>query len=104
MRNKLLLEEAEDLEAEVSTEEDQPISDEVIDEFNIQAMISSLIKDKWGLVDTINGIQMTLGDKSEEINATLKEIVSDEYMHIGQLEKIIQSIKPEAINLEVEVK
>ena len=46
MRNKLLLEEAEDLEAEVSTEEDQPISDEVIDEFNIQAMISSLIKDK----------------------------------------------------------
>jgi rubrerythrin len=47
---------------------------------------------------------MTLGDKSEEINATLKEIVSDEYMHIGQLEKIIQSIKPEAINLEVEVK
>jgi len=104
MRNKLLLEEAEDFEAEVSTEEAQPISDEVIDEFNIQAMISSLIKDTWGLVDTINGIQMTLEDKSEEINATLKEIVSDEYMHIGQLEKIIQAIKPEAINLEVEVK
>jgi hypothetical protein len=46
MRNKLLLEEAGDLGVEISPEEDQPISDEVMDEFNIQAMISSLIKDK----------------------------------------------------------
>lgn len=94
MKNKLLLEEEEVLQAEEAPSEDDIIN------FNISSFVTDLIKNKWEQVDNINGMIMTSPDFDPETVEILKEIISDEYVHIGQLEKIVQSISPEAVALD----
>jgi len=90
MKTKLLLSEDS---GEVLTD---PVPEEKIVDFNINSFITELIKNKWEQVDNINGMILTLPESENDVVAVLKEIISDDYIHIGQLEKIIQSINPEA--------
>ena len=96
MRTKLLLEEDE-LIAEEPIEE---IPMEQIQDFNISSFATDLIKNKWEQVDNINGMLMTMPNLDPETTEILKSIISDEYVHIGQLEKVVQGINPEAEALE----
>lgn len=101
MKTRLLLEEEEVItptEEEVVVEE--PIPEEEIVNFNISSFVTDLIKSKWEQVDNINGMIMTLTDINPETIEILKDIISDEYVHIGQLEKVVQSINPEAEALD----
>jgi len=90
MKTKLLLSEDS---GEVLTD---PVPEEKIVDFNINSFITELIKNKWEQVDNINGMILTIPESENDVVAVLKEIISDDYIHIGQLEKIIQSINPEA--------
>lgn len=92
MKTKLLLEETETTINEVPEEK--------IIEFNISSFVTELIKNKWEQVDNINGMLMTAPNLDDETRIILQDVVSDEYLHIGQLEKIVQNINPEAIALE----
>ena len=73
---------------------------EQIQDFNISSFATDLIKNKWEQVDNINGMLMTMPNLDPETAEILKSIISDEYVHIGQLEKVVQGINPEAEALE----
>ena len=96
MKTKLLLEE-EELVAEEPVEE---IEEEKVVDFNISSFATDLIKNKWEQVDNINGMLLTMPNLDPETEEILKSIISDEYVHIGQLEKVVQSINPEAAALD----
>ena len=96
MKTKLLLEEDE-LVAEEPVKE---IEEEKVVDFNISSFATDLIKNKWEQVDNINGMLLTMPNLDPETEEILKSIISDEYVHIGQLEKVVQSINPEAAALD----
>lgn len=85
---KIILEETE-APVETSTET-----------LNITTLLSALIKGEWDAIDQYNGAVMAMESiGSTEAIDTLKEIISEEYIHVGQLEKLAQSINPEAENI-----
>lgn len=94
MKTKLILKEDDNQVEE--------IPEEKLLELNITSFVTDLIKNKWEQVDNINGILVTTPKDNLELIDTLKSIIDDEYVHIGQLEKIIQGINPEAIALDSE--
>ena len=98
MKTKLLLKEEDELVADTQPEEFK--EEEVID-FNVSSFATDLIKNKWEQVDNMNGMLMSLPNLDPETTEILKNIISDEYVHIGQLEKVIQSVNPEAAALDV---
>jgi hypothetical protein len=94
MKTKLILKEDDNQVEE--------IPEEKLVELNITSFVTDLIKNKWEQVDNINGILVTTPKDNFELIDTLKSIIDDEYVHIGQLEKIIQGINPEAVALDSE--
>ena len=67
---------------------------------NLTTMLSELIKGEWDAIDQYNSVLSTLESLDNELaTETLKEIVSEEYIHVGQLEKLAQDINPDAENI-----
>ena len=67
---------------------------------NLTTMLSSLIKGEWDAIDQYNSVLSTLESLDNDLaTETLKEIVSEEYIHVGQLEKLAQDINPDAENI-----
>ena len=67
---------------------------------NLTTMLSALIKGEWDAIDQYNSVLYTLESLDNELaTETLKEIVSEEYIHVGQLEKLAQDINPDAENI-----
>ena len=67
---------------------------------NLTTMLSALIKGEWDAIDQYNSVLSTLESFDNELaTETLKEIVSEEYIHVGQLEKLAQDINPDAENI-----
>ena len=67
---------------------------------NLTTMLSALIKGEWDAIDQYNSVLSTLESLDNELaTETLKEIVSEEYIHVGQLEKLAQDINPDAENI-----
>lgn len=67
---------------------------------NLTAMLSALIKGEWDAIDQYNSVLSTLESLDNDLaTETLKEIVSEEYIHVGQLEKLAQDINPDAENI-----
>ena len=67
---------------------------------NLTTMLSALIKGEWDAIDQYNSVLSTLESLDNDLaTETLKEIVSDEYIHVGQLEKLAQDINPDAENI-----
>ena len=85
MAKKILLEEEDDTNQEV---------------LNLTTMLSALIKGEWDAIDQYNSVLSTLESLDNDLaTETLKEIVSEEYIHVGQLEKLAQDINPDAENI-----
>ena len=84
MTKKILLEETETTQEVLS----------------LTSMLSMLIKGEWDAIDQYNGIILSLEstDNKDAVDV-LKEIVSEEYIHVGQLEKLAQDINPDAENI-----
>ena len=67
---------------------------------NLTTMLSALIKGEWDAIDQYNSVLSTLESLDNDLaTETLKEIVSEEYIHVGQLEKLAQDINPDADNI-----
>ena len=67
---------------------------------NLTTMLSALIKGEWDAIDQYNSVLSTLESLDNDLaTETLKEIVSEEYIHVGQLEKLAQEINPDAENI-----
>ena len=67
---------------------------------NLTTMLSALIKGEWDAIDQYNSVLSTLESLDDDLaTETLKEIVSEEYIHVGQLEKLAQDINPDAENI-----
>ena len=67
---------------------------------NLTTMLSALIRGEWDAIDQYNSVLSTLESLDNDLaTETLKEIVSEEYIHVGQLEKLAQDINPDAENI-----
>ena len=67
---------------------------------NLTTMLSALIKGEWDAIDQYNSVLSTLESLDNDLaTETLKEIVSEEYIYVGQLEKLAQDINPDAENI-----
>ena len=67
---------------------------------NLTTMLSALIKGEWDAIDQYNSVLSTLESLDNDLaTETLKEIVSEEYIHVGQLEKLAQDVNPDAENI-----
>ena len=67
---------------------------------NLTTMLSALIKGEWDAIDQYNSVLSTRESLDNDLaTETLKEIVSEEYIHVGQLEKLAQDINPDAENI-----
>lgn len=63
-------------------------------DMGIASMLTSAIKDEWEAIDTYNSILATLVNKDcpAEINKIISDIVSEELIHVGQLEKALELV------------
>ena len=67
---------------------------------NLTTMLRALIKGEWDAIDQYNSVLSTLESLDNDLaTETLKEIVSEEYIHVGQLEKLAQDVNPDAENI-----
>jgi len=75
--------------------DDVVINEVVVDKennFAVSNLISSLIKSEWDIVDLYNTMLITLQDKNApDVESVIEENISNHYIHIGQLEKVLQS-------------
>ena len=64
-------------------------------------LISSMIRTEWDSVDLYNAMLITLEDQNRsDIIDIVNNIISDHYIHIGQLEKALQLINVNAEDIE----
>lgn len=84
MKRKLFL--SEDFEEDVTMDDGKVIAD---DNLIISNMLSSAIKGEWEAIDLYNGLLGAIED--EEVIDTINDIINEEYVHIGQLEALLQS-------------
>ena len=71
---------------------------------NLTTMLSALIKGEWDAIDQYNSVLSTLESLDNDLaTETLKEIVSEEYIHVGQLDKTfgvnLMLMNPDAENI-----
>ena len=83
-------------------EDDNNVIDTVDTKYlQISNLISSMIRTEWDAVDLYNSMLITLDDvNDEEAIETVNNILSDHYIHIGQLEKLLQNNNDNAIDIE----
>lgn len=83
-------------EIPVAAEEEQPSSELILN--GIANELSALIKDEWeaieGYKSTIVNLQSIGG--YDEIVSVLKEIAGEEYVHVGQLQRLSEIVAPQA--------
>lgn len=80
------------------------LEEDVSQNFNYANIISSLIKNEWGAIESYNSILAFLNEadgnnNAEEAKNIISDIVKDEYIHIGQLEKLTQVYNPDVSNI-----
>lgn len=79
----------------------EEVNQELIDKNVTVGIISGLIKSSWSLIDEINQdiIQLNIAG-APELVPVLQEMISDNYIHIGQLEKLLEGPEPAAENID----
>lgn len=83
MERKLFL--SEDLEEDIVMDDGKVVADE--DQMLIN-ILTAAIKGEWDAIELYNSIISSIDD--EEAVKVLQDIVSEEYVHVGQLEKLLQ--------------
>jgi len=96
-------------ESEVTIEPEASIDTEVLSEpetkqenIGITQMLSDLIKDEWEAIDGYKSTIATLMELggNEEMIKVLEDISTEEMVHVGQLEKCMQLVSPEATEIK----
>ena len=77
---------------------------EVVQDENVlpvSTMINQMIKGEWDAIDLYNGMISSLESMGNlEAVETVKDIVKEEYIHVGQLEKLLQMNNDSAASIE----
>lgn len=82
--------------------EDDHISNVSNDDLGLTSLVSTLIKHEWESIDLYNSILLTFRQaNNQEAEEILNEIINDDYVHVGQLEKLAQLINPLVNNIEL---
>lgn len=65
------------------------------------SIIGGLIKTYWSLIDEINSdiIQLNIAG-ADDMVPVLNDMISDAYMNIGQLEKLLEGPAPESVSID----
>lgn len=73
-----------------------------VKELQAGSLISTLIKSEWDLVDLYNSMLITMQgvDMPAEVETILNEIITDQYKNIGQLEKCLQLVNKNSLQIE----
>lgn len=93
MERKLFL--SEDLEEDIVMDDGKVVADE--DQILVN-LLTATIKGEWEAVELYNSIIGSIDD--EEAIKVLNDIVSEEYVHIGQLEKLLQDKSSVSLAIE----
>ena len=93
MERKLFL--SEDLGEDIVMDDGKVVADE--DQI-LTNLLTATIKGEWDAVELYNSILGSIDD--EEAIKVLNEIVSEEYVHIGQLEKLLQDRNNASLAIE----
>lgn len=112
--NKLILDETLDTPEKLNLEdfnrrkelhESRKLKEDVTEDTKTQmtnSMISTILKMCWDNIDLVNSGIATLQEiESEPTLEVFRNILTDTYTHIGQLEKVIECINEPAINIEL---
>lgn len=68
-----------------------------VEKLSLQSSTNALIKQIWDMVDAINGsLILSQEINNVEFEDVLNNILTDCYTNIGQLEKFVQNVSPEA--------
>lgn len=68
-----------------------------VEKLSLQSSTNALIKQIWDIVDAINGsLILSQEINNVEFEDVLNNILTDCYTNIGQLEKFVQNVSPEA--------
>lgn len=72
------------------------------EENGIQNMLQFLIKDEWDAIEGYNNTIQTLKDMGgyDDLCRVLQEISDEELVHVGQLQKSLESINPAASKIK----
>jgi len=98
MKNKLILDESCEIVEAEKLKEEMPSEEDVM---AVNSMISNLIQSKWQAIDLLNGNIAAMQQYGrDDVNAVLSEMISDNYIHIGQLEKLLEMNNSGAANIE----
>lgn len=69
--------------------------------YSVASLISSLIKSEWDIVDHYNSILILLQEQDlPEVVNIFEDNISNHYVHIGQLEKALQSFNDYADDID----
>lgn len=90
--------------AEVNTDPvvETPNPPEVGQDMGIAGVLSTLIKSEWDAIDDYNSAIATLSEmeNTEDIIDVFKDIVAEEHVHVGQLQKTLETISPNASEIK----
>lgn len=83
-------------------EESTPNPPEVGQDMGIAGILSALIKSEWDAIDDYNSAIATLSEMedTEDIIDVFKDIVAEEHVHVGQLQKSLETISPNAAEIK----
>lgn len=95
------IKEAKILDRKLRLSEDVAINQVSNDDLSLTSLVNTLIKNKWDSIDLFNSILLSFRQANNtEAESILNDIINEEYVHVGQLEKLAQLINPVAGNIE----
>lgn len=91
----------DNLKEDLSNESSTP-NPPALDDMGIATLLNSLIQDEWQAIQGYNDAIATLvvEDNHEDILNVFKDIVDEEHIHIGQLQKALETIAPNAESID----
>ena len=87
-----------DIEAEFVIENETPNPPEIGYDTGLSVEIIDAINDEWNTIAKYNQLLANL--KDEDMVNVIKDIVAEENTHVGQLQKILETISPNVSNIE----
>lgn len=99
---KLIL--SEDIEEDVVMVDNEPVAEVDVVDTEVLAgtnLISQMIKGEWDAIDLYNSMIPVFQEQgNEDAVKVISDIVKEEYIHVGQLEKLMQNDNPVANAIE----
>lgn len=80
--------------------EEKPVEKPSLEDLGIAAVINKLIVDEWEAIDGYQGAIATIQDILPEVAKIFNDIMTEEMIHVGQLQKALSLVQPETFAIE----